>query len=109
MKPWTITWDDLVWSADDLSSSEAASLEMLLGGGWIALDATAGPVALLNHIAVHVAEVRGTDYEVVVAELRALPISVVLASLKVGSASGADAAAVVELDLDGDGTEDDQQ
>jgi hypothetical protein len=78
---WKLRWDDLEWTAADLTVAECASLELLLGGGWGAIDPTASPVHLMNHIAVHVGEATGLDYEMVVAKLRLEPLPRLLAAM----------------------------
>ena len=70
---WTLTYGGHAWTFAELTGAEVADLAVLLGDDWQSLDPRSSPVALLAHVAVHVATVEGRDLAAVQGELKATP------------------------------------
>jgi len=70
---WTLTYGGHAWTFAELTGAEVADLALLLGDDWQALDPRSTPVALLAHVAVHVATVEGRRLADVQAEVKATP------------------------------------
>lgn len=78
---WKLTWQGETWTAADLTGNEWADLVLLLGERWEALSPMSSPVALLAHIAVHVATATGVDFEQVRAQVAASKSADLLAAI----------------------------
>lgn len=77
---WTITWRDRSWSDADVVGGDMATVQLLIGDGWINQNPWTGPVQLMAWITA--LELRhGRDLAEVQAELAGAPAEVLLAAI----------------------------
>lgn len=79
---WMIAWGEHTWSEDDLTGAHAALITMISSADdWKLLDPFAGPVTLMQLIAVFVSIAEQRDVLEVMAELGRAPAKVLFAAL----------------------------
>lgn len=78
---WRLSIDGHTWTAADLTAGELAQLVLLLGDRWETLSPLGSPVALMSHVAVHLATIRGIDVDSAVAAVQAMPVVDLLAAI----------------------------